>query len=83
MINCSRTGRKKPLPSTANRATLAFTASAPHVSDGTETTLGDLIVALTDETNRLFRDHRKSYALVAHLLSERLKLSCSTHTVDV
>jgi hypothetical protein len=37
-----------------------------------ETTLGELIVALTEETHELVHDERASYELVAYLLSERL-----------
>ncbi|MGH7824952.1 MAG: hypothetical protein ACREQ7_07215 [Candidatus Binatia bacterium] len=37
-----------------------------------ETTLGDLIVALTEETHHFLDDERETYELVAYLLSERL-----------
>jgi hypothetical protein len=33
-----------------------------------ETTVGDLIVALTEETNQYIRDEQEAYELVAYLL---------------
>ncbi|MBI4522731.1 MAG: hypothetical protein HY695_02835 [Deltaproteobacteria bacterium] len=35
-----------------------------------ETTLGELIVALTEETSRLFPDEKDTYRVVAYILSE-------------
>jgi hypothetical protein len=35
-----------------------------------DTTLGDLIVALTDETGRFVRDEKEVYALVAYIVSD-------------
>ena len=37
-----------------------------------ETTLGDLIVAITDEASRHARDTRETYTLVAYILSDLL-----------
>jgi len=37
-----------------------------------ETTLGDLIVALTDETVRFVHDEKEAYKVVAHVLAELL-----------
>jgi hypothetical protein len=56
----------------SNHAALAFVASDRHGGEKVETTLGDLIVALTEETHRFIDDERETYALVAYLLSERL-----------
>ena len=38
-----------------------------------ETTLGDLIIALTEETYLLVRDEQVAYRVVAHLLSNLLR----------
>ena len=46
-----------------------------------DTTLGDLIVALTDETGRYVGDERERYRLVAVLLSGILKNSGSLSSV--
>jgi hypothetical protein len=35
-----------------------------------QTTLGDLIVALTDETHRQVRDEKVTYELVAYMLAD-------------
>jgi hypothetical protein len=43
-----------------------------HGRERVETTLGDLIVALTEETHRFVSDEQETYELVAYLLSERL-----------
>jgi hypothetical protein len=40
-----------------------------------ETTVGDLIVALTDETNRQVRDKKMTYELVAYMLADLVKNS--------
>ena len=40
-----------------------------------ETTVGDLIVALTDETHRQVRDERITYELVAYILADLMKNS--------
>jgi hypothetical protein len=40
-----------------------------------ETTVGDLIVALTDETNRQVRDEKMTYELVAYMLADIVKNS--------
>ena len=45
------------------------------------TTLGDLIVALTDETGRYVGDERERYRLVAVLLSGMLKNSGSLSSI--
>ena len=37
-----------------------------------ETTLGDLIVAITEEAGRHARDTRETYTLVAYILSDLL-----------
>lgn len=37
-----------------------------------ETTLGDLIVALTEETGRHVRDERTTYELVAYILADMI-----------
>ena len=37
-----------------------------------ETTLGDLIVAITEEASRHARDTRETYTLVAYILSDLL-----------
>lgn len=37
-----------------------------------ETTLGDLIVAITEEASRHARDRREAYTLVAYILSDLL-----------
>jgi hypothetical protein len=63
--------RTPPWPS-SNNAGLAFAASNSHGGEKVETTLGDLIVALTEETHRFINDERETYELVAYLLSERL-----------
>ncbi len=34
------------------------------------TTLGDLIVALTDETGRFLRDEKEVYTLVAYIVTD-------------
>ena len=38
-----------------------------------ETTVGDLIVALTDETHRQVRDEKVTYELVAYILADLMK----------
>jgi hypothetical protein len=38
-----------------------------------ETTLGDLIVALTDETTQQVKDEKVAYILVAYILSDLLR----------
>jgi hypothetical protein len=38
-----------------------------------ETTLGDLIVALTEETDRQVRDEKMSYEIVAYILADLMK----------
>ena len=38
-----------------------------------ETTLGDLIIALTEETYLLVRDEQVAYRIVAYLLSNLLR----------
>jgi hypothetical protein len=38
-----------------------------------ETTVGDLIVALTDETHRQVRDEKITYELVAYILADLMK----------
>lgn len=40
-----------------------------------ETTVGDLIVALTEETNRQVRDEKITYELVAYMLADLVKNS--------
>ena len=40
-----------------------------------ETTVGDLIVALTEETYLLVRDEQVAYRIVAHVLSKLLRNS--------
>jgi hypothetical protein len=40
-----------------------------------ETTVGDLIVALTDETHRQVRDEKMTYELVAYILADLMKNS--------
>ena len=40
-----------------------------------ETTVGDLIVALTDETHRQVRDEKITYELVAYILAALMKNS--------
>jgi len=40
-----------------------------------ETTLGDLIVALTEETDRQVRDEKMTYQLVAYILADLMKNS--------
>jgi len=40
-----------------------------------ETTLGDLIIALTEETYLLVRDEQVAYRIVAYLLSNLLRNS--------
>jgi hypothetical protein len=40
-----------------------------------ETTVGDLIVALTDETHRQVRDEKVTYELVAYILADLMKNS--------
>jgi hypothetical protein len=40
-----------------------------------ETTLGDLIVALTDETHRQVPDEKVTYQLVAYILADLVKNS--------
>jgi hypothetical protein len=54
-----------------SRATSAV-ALHSHGGERVETTLGDLIVALTEETHRFISDEHETYELVAYLLSERL-----------
>jgi hypothetical protein len=57
------------------------TSHVPHRSHGgerVETTLGDLIVALTEETHRFISDEQETYELVAYLLSERLTRRATT-----
>ena len=43
-----------------------------------ETTVGDLIVALTDETQRQFHDERITYEVVAFMLAGLLKKPVAT-----
>jgi hypothetical protein len=43
-----------------------------------ETTLGDLIVALTEETNRLVRNEKDAHVLVAYMLLDLLNHSAPT-----
>ncbi len=46
------------------------------------TTVGDLIVALTEETSRFVHDEREMYKVVAYILSDLLKsgsISTSWH----
>jgi hypothetical protein len=38
-----------------------------------ETTLGDLIVALTEETDRQVRDEKMAYEIVAYILADLMK----------
>ena len=38
-----------------------------------ETTVGDLIVAITDETHRQVRDEKIAYELVAYILADLTK----------
>jgi hypothetical protein len=40
-----------------------------------ETTLGDLIVALTEETDRHVHDEKASYEIVAYILSDLIRVS--------
>ncbi|MGN6717833.1 MAG: hypothetical protein ACTHLX_10620 [Candidatus Binatia bacterium] len=40
-----------------------------------ETTVGDLIVALTDETHRQVRDEKMTYELVAYILADLMENS--------
>ena len=40
-----------------------------------ETTVGDLIVALTDETHQQVRDEKITYKLVAYILADLMKNS--------
>lgn len=40
-----------------------------------KTTVGDLIVALTDETHRQVRDEKITYELVAYILADLMKNS--------
>lgn len=40
-----------------------------------ETNLGDLIVALTEETNRQVHDEKMTYELVAYMLADLMKNS--------
>jgi hypothetical protein len=40
-----------------------------------ETTLGDLIVALTEETGRHVRDERTAYKVVAYILADMIAKS--------
>ena len=40
-----------------------------------ESTVGDLIVALTDETHRQVRDEKITYELVAYILADLMKNS--------
>jgi len=40
-----------------------------------ETTLGDLIVALTEETGRHVRDERTTYEVVAYILDDLIDAS--------
>ena len=56
---------------TDSDAASAFAAGGGQSAE-IETTLGDLIVALTDETHQFVADERQTYELVAYLLSERL-----------
>jgi hypothetical protein len=47
-----------------------------------DTTVGDLIVALTEETSRFVHDEREMYKVVAYILSDLLKsgsISTSWH----
>lgn len=47
-----------------------------------DTTVGDLIVALTEETSRFVHDDREMYKVVAYILSDLLKsgsISTSWH----
>jgi hypothetical protein len=50
----------------------AVVADDRHTSEHIETTLGELIVALIEETHEVVDDERASYELVAYLLSARL-----------
>ncbi|MEA2660018.1 MAG: hypothetical protein QOF64_2685 [Candidatus Binatota bacterium] len=43
-----------------------------------ETTLGDLIVALTEETNRLVRNEKDAHVLVAYMRLDLLNHSAPT-----
>lgn len=43
--------------------------------DPLETTLGDFIVALTEETSRFVRDEREAYKIVAFILTDLLRHS--------
>ena len=45
-----------------------------------DTTLGDLIVALTEETSRLVHDEREIYKVVAYILSDLVYESGSIST---
>ena len=45
-----------------------------------DTTLGDLIVALTEETTRFVHDEREMYNVVAYILSDLLYKSGSIST---
>jgi hypothetical protein len=40
-----------------------------------ETTVGDLIVALSDETHRQVRDEKMTYELVAYILADLMENS--------
>jgi hypothetical protein len=63
---------RTPDSAAANNAVLSFAAGDSHAGHKIETTLGDLIVALTEETHRLAPSERETYEAVAFLLSERL-----------
>lgn len=49
---------------------VGFAAGDSH--EKIETTIGDLIVALTEETHQFVHDEHETYEVVAYVLSERL-----------
>ena len=49
-------------------------------SQALETTLGDLIVALTEEASRSIPDERAAYSIVAFILSDLLRQTCPVST---
>jgi hypothetical protein len=61
----------------ANNAAWIFAVGGAHSAEKIETTLGDLIVALTEETHHWVANEREAYELVAYLLSERLSRAAS------
>lgn len=68
-----RTGFSKTTDSAAaNNAALTFTAGAGRDAAQIETILGDLIVALTEETHQFVADEQEIYEVVAYLLFARL-----------